>query len=231
MRRTVTIVTFALGLLFLMLPPAQARQDPLPVRQAVSDWLKIQTQGLPGQVSYTIGELAADNQLAPCTAFDAGRPAGARLWGRTHVQVRCLDAAAWRINIPVHVRIKTDYLIAARPIARGQHIVAEDLASQLGDLSDLPANTLTDPDLALGKTAAVSIAAGRPLRADLLKAQTVVRQGQTVKVVSHGPGFSVANDGRALNNAAAGEVVQIRLANGQVISGIARSSGAVEINY
>ncbi len=225
------IVPLLLCLSILAALPVQARQDPLPVHKAVGDWLKIQTQGLPGQVSYTVGELATDNQLAPCTALDVGRPAGARLWGRTHVQVRCLDAAAWRINIPVHVRIKTDVLISARPISRGQHITAEDLATQLGDLSDLPANTLTDPDLAIGKTATVAISAGRVLRADMLKAQTVVRQGQTVKVVSRGPGFSVANDGRALNNATAGEVVQIRLANGQVVSGIAGPTGIIEITY
>jgi flagella basal body P-ring formation protein FlgA len=225
------ILTLLLCLPLLSTVPAQARQDPVPVHQVVDAWLKIQTQGLPGQVNYTIGDLAPDNQLAPCASFDVGRPAGARPWGRTHVQVRCLDAAAWRINIAVHVRIKADYLISARPISRGQPITAEDLAAKPGDLSDLPANILTDPDLALGKTATVSIPAGRPLRADMLKAQTVIRQGQTVKIVSRGPGFSVANDGRALNAAVAGEVVQIRLANGQVVSGIAGPTGAVEITY
>lgn len=209
----------------------QARQDPAPVRQAVQDWLSVQTQGLPGVVSFTLGDLSPDNQLAPCGSFDIERPAGARAWGRTHVQVRCLDTAGWRINIPVHIRIKTDYLISARPIARGQPITAADLSAQAGDLSELPANVLTEPDLALGKTASVSIPAGRPLRADMLKAPTVVRQGQTVRIVSQGPGFSVANDGRALSNAVAGEVVQVRLANGQVVSGIAGPTGTVEITY
>lgn len=201
------------------------------MRQAVDDWLKVQTQGLPGQVSYTIGELNPDNQLVPCASFEVNRPAGARSWGRTHVLVRCLDGAGWRIHIPVHIRVKADYLISARPISRGQHVTGEDLAAQQGDLADLPANILTDPDLAVGKTATVSIPGGRPLRADMLKAQTVVRQGQTVKVVSRGPGFSVANDGRALNNAVAGEVVQVRLANGQVVSGIAGPTGVVGITY
>lgn len=229
MRRTAA--SLFLCLFFLLAVPAQGRQDPTPVRQAVGDWLKIQTQGLQGQVSYTIGELNPDNQLAPCASFDVGRPAGARSWGRTHVLVRCLDTAGWRIHIPVHVRVKADYLISARPISRGQRVVEEDLAAQPGDLSDLPANILTDPGLAIGKTAATSIPAGRPLRADMLKAQMVVRQGQTVRLVSRGPGFSVANDGRALNNAVAGEVVQVRLANGQVVSGIAGTTGIVEISY
>lgn len=220
-----------LCLSFLLSAPLQARQDVAPIRQAVHEWLKIQTQGLPGQVSYTIGDLNPDNQLVPCTSLDVGRPAGARPWGRTHVQVRCLDAAGWRIHVPVHIRVKADYLISARPIPRGQRVAGDDLLAQQGDLSDLPANILTDPDLAIGKTATVAIPAGRPLRADMLKAQIVVRQGQTVKVASQGPGFSVANDGRALNNATAGEVVQVRLANGQVVSGIASPAGIIEISY
>lgn len=217
--------------LWLIALTAGAQQDPAPVKKAIESWLKVQTKGLPGQVSYEIGELDPGNQLVACGAFDVSRPPGARSWGRTNVLVRCLGEAGWRIYIPVHVRVKADYLISARPIAQGQVVVEEDLATQLGDLSDLPANILTDSGLAIGKAAAASIPAGRPLRADMLKAPTVVRQGQTVKVVSRGPGFVVANEGRALNTAVAGQVVQVRLGNGQVVSGIAHSGGQVEITY
>jgi flagella basal body P-ring formation protein FlgA len=145
--------------------------------------------------------------------------------------VRCLGEAGWRVYVPVHVRVKADYLISARPIAQGQAVVAEDLATELGDLSDLPASILTDSGLAIGKVASSSIPAGRPLRADMLKSQTVIRQGQTVKVVSRGPGFAVANEGRALANAQEGQVTQVRLGSGQVISGIAKTDGSVEVGY
>jgi flagella basal body P-ring formation protein FlgA len=65
----------------------------------------------------------------------------------------------------------------------------------------------------------------------MLQQSLVVQQGQSVKVVSRGAGFQVANEGKALNNAAAGQVAQVRLGSGQVVSGIARASGVVEINY
>jgi len=223
----------ALFLLLSLLPAfaALAQQDPAPVKRAIENWLKIQTKGLPGQVSFDIGGLDPGNQLMPCPAFDVGRPPGARPWGRTNVLVRCLGEPAWRVYVPVHVRVKTDYLISARPIPQGQPVTADDLATQFGDLSDLPASILTDPAMAVGKVAASSIPAGRPLRADMLRALTVVRQGQTVKVVSRGPGFAVANEGRALNNAVAGEVARVRLGNGEVVSGIARDEGMVEISY
>jgi flagellar basal body P-ring formation protein FlgA len=220
-----------LFILGLFVVPAHAQQDPAPVKKAIDNWLKIQTKGLPGQVGWDIGGIDPGNQLASCSNFDISRPAGARPWGRTNVVVRCIGEAAWRVYVPVHVRVKAEYFISARPIAQGQIVLAEDLATELGDLSELPGNILTDPGLAIGKAAASSIPAGRPLRADMLKAQTVVRQGQTVKVVSRGPGFAVANEGRALNNATEGQVVQVRLGSGQVVSGTAGASGTIEVGY
>lgn len=223
---------FLLLLLVCLLPAlVQAQQDPAPVRKAIDEWLRVQVQGLPGQVSVEIGGLDAGNQLAPCGAFDVSRPPGARTWGRTTVQVRCLDQASWRIYIPVHVRVRTGYLVTARPLAQGQIVAADDLATQTGDLSDLPANILTESVQAVGKVTGAAIPAGKPLRADMLRALTVVRQGQTVRVVSRGQGFAVANEGRALGNAVVGQVAQVRLGNGQVVSGIAQADGTIEVSY
>lgn len=220
------ILAFGLGVSM-----AHAQQDPAPVKKAIESWLKIQTKGLPGQVSYEIGGLDPGNRLAPCSSFDVSRPPGAQAWGRTNVMVRCLDTAGWRVHVPVQIRVKADYLISARPIAQGQVVVEDDLATQLGDLSELPSNILTEFAGAVGKAATTSIPAGRPLRSDMLKAMMVVRQGQTVRVISRGPGFAVTNEGRALNNAIEGQVAQVRLGNGQVISGIAKAGGTVEVGY
>ncbi len=225
------LFALALFLLATTVAPVSARQDPAPVRQAVEHWLAVQSQGLPGVASFEIGGLDPANQLAPCRNFEVSRPAAAQSWGRSNVAVRCLDAAGWRIHLPVTIRVQADYLVSARPIAQGQTIAEGDLAAQSGDLADLPANILLDPALAIGKTAGSSIPAGRPLRADMLRAALVVRQNQSVKVVSRGPGFAVANEGRALNQAAAGQVVQVRLGGGRVVSGIARDDGTVEIAY
>jgi flagella basal body P-ring formation protein FlgA len=163
--------------------------------------------------------------------MDASLPAGAKAWGRTSVAVRCQSEHGWTIFLPVHIRVVTDYLVSALPLAQGQTIVANDLTRQRGDLSDLPAGILTDEREALGRTILMSIGSGRPLRADMLRQPIVVQQNQTVKVVSRGPGFQATNEGRALNNGQEGQVVQVRLANGQMVSGIARAGGVVEIGF
>jgi flagella basal body P-ring formation protein FlgA len=50
-------------------------------------------------------------------------------------------------------------------------------------------------------------------------------------VVSRGSSFAVTAEGRALNNAAEGQLAQVRMASGQTVSGIARADGSVEISF
>lgn len=219
-------------LLTLLLPlGAFAFQDPAPVRKAVEDYLRPQTAGLPGQVSFAIGGLSQNNNLVPCAAFEVSQAPGAKPWGRTTVKVRCAQENGWSIFVPVHIKVAANYLVAARPLAQGQVITDADLGHQTGELSELPNGTLTDPRQAIGRTAAMQIPVGRPMRSDMLRQVLAIQQGQNVKVVSQGAGFQVANEGKALNNAAEGQVAQVRLNNGQIVSGIARGNGQVEIAF
>ena len=109
---------------------------------------------------------------------------------------------------------------------------AADLSRNHGELTALPDGLLTDPFQAIGRSASISLPAGRPLRGDMLRQVAAVQQGQSVKVLATGPGFQVTGgDGRALNTAADGQVVQVRMANGHIVSGLARVGGTVEVSY
>lgn len=211
---------------------AAARQEAEPVKQAIEDFLRIQTKGLPGQVSFTVGNIDPQNGLIPCPAFEVSLPTGARAWGNTNVKVHCQSENSWNIFVPVKVRIVGDYLVMARSLSQGQVVAETDLSRNRGDLATLPSSILTDASQAVGKSLSQSVAYGQPLRSDLLRPALVVQQGQGVKVLSKGPGFQVTGgEGRALNNAMDGQVVQVRMANGHMVSGIARAGGVVEVTY
>ncbi|MBX3684287.1 MAG: flagellar basal body P-ring formation protein FlgA, partial [Thauera sp.] len=90
---------------------------------------------------------------------------------------------------------------------------------------------LTDPTQASGHHTRIAVAAGSPLRGDMLRVPHAVRQGQTVSVLGVGAGFRVASEGRAMNNAAPGEKVRVRLADGQVVTGTAQAGGAVALEF
>ncbi len=198
------------------------------IRKAVDSFLRGQMQGLPGQASYQIDAINTQ-ALPPCHQFSVTATPGAKPWGRSSVSVRCIGGANWSLLVPVRIQVVGNYLVTARGIAPGQLIGAGDLIVQTGDLGDLPGGVLTDTTQAIGQIARSTLPAGRTLTGDLLRAPNVVQQGQNIRVVSRGSGFQVSNEGRALGNASAGQVVQVRLANGQVVSGIADTGGIVEI--
>lgn len=223
--------SLCLAFLLAAAATAFAHQDPAPVKQAVEDYLRIQTKGLSGKTSYTVGAIDPANQLPPCAAFQVSQEAGGRLWGRTTVTVQCQAGAAWSIYVPVHIKIQGRYLVAKKNLGSGQTLVEGDVDVRLGDLTEFPANLLETPEQAYGKTLGVSLAAGQPIRSDALRLPLVIQQGQRVAVVGKGAGFEVSSEGQALNAASEGQVVRVRLSSGQVISGLAKTGGIVEITY
>lgn len=208
-----------------------AQQSPQAVREAARDLLLKESSGLPGKVVIEVGEFDARNQLPPCAVLDAFLPPGARAWGQINIGVRCTSPVEWTAYVPARVAAMGEYLVTQRPIRGGQVIAPADLERISGDLAAQPDNTLTDMTQAVGHRARYSIASGSPLRADMLRLPQAVRQGQNVKVIGTGEGFAVANEGRALNAAAAGEPVRVRLGNGQVVSGTAQADGSVEVRF
>ncbi|NMG32158.1 flagellar basal body P-ring formation chaperone FlgA [Aromatoleum evansii] len=209
-----------------------AAQQPLPpVRQAVMAFLVEQTSGLPGKVGITVDGVDPRNQLPACAELIPFLPPGTRAWGRINVGVRCESPVGWTIYVPAQISVVGDYLVAARPIRAGQVIAPADLERRSGDLAGEAPNTLTDMTQAVGHNARFTIAAGNTLRTDMLRLPQAVRQGQNVKVIGTGSGFTVTNEGRALNAAAIGDPVRVRLGSGQVVSGKARADGTVELDF
>ena len=205
------------------------RQLPAQIRQAVDQFLRVQTAGLPGKVAYTVGGIDPRVVLAACAAPEVFLPPGARLWGLTTLGVRCNDAAPWTIYVSAQVKVTGDYVVTARPLAQGSALALTDMALQSGDLTQIAAGIVTDPQAVIGKTLTSALAAGQPLRQDLLRSPLVVQQGQTVKLQSSGQGFRVSADGKSMTNAADGQIAQVRTSNGQTVSGVARAGGVVEM--
>jgi flagellar basal body P-ring formation protein FlgA len=206
-------------------------QDPAAVRLVVEQFLSMQTAGLPGQVTVKAGRIDAHTNLAACAAPQAFLPNGSRAWGKTTVGVRCTEPSNWTIYVPATVQVIAEYVATAKPLAQGQTVGEQDLARMKGDLTALPPGVVTDVSAAIGRTLAMSLPSGVPLRQDVLRSQQAVQQGQTVKLITAGPGFQVSTEARALNNAAEGQIAQARTPSGQVVSGVAKAGGVVAVSY
>ncbi|SEK70498.1 flagellar basal body P-ring formation chaperone FlgA [Nitrosovibrio tenuis] len=211
--------------------PMSAKQDLGLVQETAENFLRAQSAGLPGQVEIVLGPVDARISLPTCAALEASLAPGSRAWGNTTVIVRCATLNPWTVYVRATVKVMAAYVVSAKPLTQGHILTAADLTMRSGDLSQLPTGVITNPDQAFGRTLAANLAFGSPLRKDMLRVQAAVIQNQSVKLVSSGRGFSVSAEGRALNNAEEGQLVQVRSASGSLVSGIARTGAIVEVSY
>jgi len=210
---------------------APPRQNLSALQQIAEQFIKVQTTGLSGTVNATVEPVDSRLSLAACPSPQAFLPNGGRLWGKTTIGIKCTAPSPWTIYVRATVQVVAEYIVTATPLGQGQTIGPNDITKIKGDLSNLPSGIITDAAQAIGRTASISLAAGAPLRQDILRANRVVQQGQSVRIVSVGPGFQIATEGRALNNASEGQIAQARTPAGQVVSGVAKAGGIIEINY
>lgn len=205
-----------------------ASQPPEAIVNAAQDYLLEQLAGLPGQPSVAIDPPRVD-RLAPCDAMSPFMPSGMKLRSRMTVGVRCNAPKPWTTYVQATVSVPGYYYVASRMIAAGQALTPDDLSPRDGDLVSLPPGAITDPQTVVGMSAAYRINAGQPVRGSSLRNAQSVMRGANVRINARGNGFVVSSEGQALDNAAPGATVQVRTASGQVVSGVVRNAGLVEI--
>ena len=208
-----------------------AKQNLPAIKVKVAEFLEMQTIGYPGKARVHVGAIDPNIKLAHCPDLQTFLPAGSRAWGKTSVGVRCTMPSNWTIYVQATVSIEAQYLVAAAPLAQGHVVTRQDLLFEKGDLTQLPAGVFTDMAQAIGRSVSMSMNVGTVLRQEMLKITPVVQQGQTVKVTSVGEGFSVSAEGKAMAKANEGQLVQVKVASGQIVTGIARTGGLVEVNF
>lgn len=207
------------------------RQSMASIRKSVQSWLDQALVNSPGTSSYKIGEPDARLRLDACNDMQIGLPSGYRLLGKTMVRVQCISGATWSFSIPVQISINVTYYAAARPLASGQEIRDGDIAPQQGDLGTLPGSVVLDPSRAIGRTLNSPVAAGNPLRQEMLRGQTVIRQHQKVRLIFRNDGIEILNEGTALSNATEGQPVRVKVGSGQTVQGTARADGSVDVGH
>lgn len=203
------------------------------VYQTVMQYVQGQTQGYPGKVNIEIQPLDNRIRIADCDLMEGFNVQGARLWGKTHIGVRCLQSATkpWTLYVQADVQVWGEYAVIGLPVSQGSPVQASDVVMQTGDLTKLPAGIITDLSMLEGKKASLNMPLGTVLRPDLLKAMPVIMQGQMVQLNSRGDGFVISADGTAMQTANVGQVVDVKVSNGQVIKGVAQASGKVDVRF
>ena len=233
MKRFRAVLLFWAVILSIPVSPVLAQdiafQSPDSLQSVVRSYLEQQTAGQPGDVKIKVNDPDPRLKLAACAQPEAFLPNGARLAGRTLVGVRCTSGKPWQVFVPAEIRVSASVWVASRPLLAGVQVTFSDLRLETIDTTTFSSAVVTQPEQALGKTVARSIAAGLPVRLDALKNDDTLTAGETVRVDCVGTGFKVSAEGKAVSSANANQSVQVRMPSGQILTGIVRPGKVVEL--
>jgi flagella basal body P-ring formation protein FlgA len=154
---------------------------------------------------------------------------GARIWGKTTLQLRCAKAA-WMINVPLNIHVFGDYVVASRYLPFGQKLDPSDMRVIEGDLSLIPDDVLRTPKIASERVLGKSLQMGMPIGLNDLKETSVIKAGDPVMLILRGKDFEVSGEGTAQSAGMVGDMVRVRLADGQVLQGKVLRPSVVMIN-
>jgi len=214
--------------------PACADPDPARSIEQIEDRLRTfidaQTRDFPGRIEVRFGSNQARLPAGQCDEIEPFVPAGARLWGRANIGLRCASGASrWAAYVPIDIRVYVNALVVTRQVVAGQPIEANDHQVREVDITREPNGVLIDPSMADSKVAARTILPGTVLRSDMLRDRPAVAIGDAVKIVYVGSGFNIATTGKALATATLGQAIRVQVESGRIVSGTTREGRIVEV--
>ena len=228
-----TLVATALAAIALVATPARAQApSPAELSQITQSWidtaLQQTPQSTPLRMEVDVGALDERLRLAPCARIEPYLPAGARLWGRSRLGLRCLEGPTrWNVFLPLTIKAFGPAWVLTSNVPLGTALTEADAMQAEVDWAAESASVLADPSMWVGQVTSRALVSGQALRQSMVRAPHAFKVGAQVRVVAEGPGYAVTSMGQALVAGAVGQTVRIRMANGRIISGIVDETGAV----
>ena len=198
------------------------------LQNLASQFVRAELSQRPG-ARFRLGHVDSTLALLACPAPQVGWAAGSQPAGNVFLEIYCLSPG-WRIQLPVSITESSQGLVLTRTMHAGDIIGPDDV--KLVPLPDpaMARDVLTDPQQVLGQSLTGGAVAGIWLRDFMVKPPIVVKMNQRVKLVAAGDGFTVDVEGVAVNNGRAGDVITVRMQNGQLIRGIVGADGSVAVS-
>lgn len=211
--------------------------------QAQADWGTLTQQWLnealqrsmpaqsPLRMEVSVGQLDERLRLSPCARIEPYLPAGARLWGRTRLGLRCLEGATrWNVFLPVTVQAFGPAWVLTGDVKSGAVLSEADATEMEVDWAAENAAIVAEPSLWVGQVASRPLKAGQALRQPMLRAPQVFQAGAQVRVSAQGNGYAISAAGQAMTAGSIGQTIRIKMDNGKMVTGIVQEDGTINVN-
>ncbi|MBN3207475.1 flagellar basal body P-ring formation chaperone FlgA [Pectobacterium brasiliense] len=206
---------------FTLCAPVNANDLPAQINQFFAS----RFQGSSNTVNVVVK--SPESQWPQCEAPQITLPGNTKMWGNVSLSVRC---GQQRRFIQTEVQVTGNYVTSARLINRGTTLTEKDIRLTKGRLDLLPLRPILTLPGAQGAVLLRDLTPGQVITASMIRRAWVVKAGQSVQIIAQGEGFTINGEGKAMNNAAAGQAVRVRTANGQIVSGITNEDGIILIS-
>ena len=227
----ITVFLSSLGVL------AQETSPKPVVIEAARLWLNDALANLPKtaksplRMVLVLGELDSRLHLAPCTRVEPYMPVGVRLWGKARIGLRCLEGSTkWNVFLPITVHAFGPAWVIKSGISAGATLMEDDAMEAEVDWSESPSPILSKSSQWLGAIATSALSTGQALRQVSIKPAQVFQIGAQVRVLAQGTGFTITSDGQAMSAGVVGQLTQVKMENGRILSGVVVDNRTVRLN-
>ena len=182
------------------------------------------------RIEVVVGTLDPRLRLAPCDRIEPFLPAGARLWGKSRIGLRCKEGRTnWSVYLPITVKVWARALVVPAGAAANSVVADADLAEAEVDLAEESTPVFVDRKAVVGRTLAQSLRPGQAIRQGHVKTRQWFAVGETVKVVAVGEGFALESSGQAVTNGLEGQPARVRTEGGRIVTGVATGERRLEL--
>ncbi|WP_193222221.1 flagellar basal body P-ring formation chaperone FlgA [Alkalilimnicola sp. S0819] len=233
-RRDVVFLTRALLLALCLIPgaaPAEALQSLESIRQKVQAYLQENHAGLGENTRVEIGRLDRRLRLAACgEPLAVSSPYGKPRSGSVTLEVSCAGPKAWRLYVPARIESYLPVLSLSRNLPRGAMLKESDLQPLRQNIAALPHGYFTDAAELVGMELRRPLRAGAVVSPGAVKAPTLVRRGQNVRLVVESGGVRISSQLEALQDGAEGELIRLKNPrSGRIVQGRVSGRDTVRI--
>ena len=184
------------------------------------------------RVNIKMGQLDSRLKLSKCPLpLTATLAPGSDFAGKTTVHLRCNATSPWTVYLSAQINLYGKVIQTASPLTKGHIIRKNDLQAVEEDLSRIKYGYFTSKEHLIGKQLKRRLPQNRIIKANYVKAPTLVKRGELVSIVAENAGYSVKMTGTAMNNGAKGERIQVKNSSSKrIVEGIIKEAGVVSIN-
>jgi flagella basal body P-ring formation protein FlgA len=125
------------------------------------------------------------------------------------VTFRVNESFEKKVWAKVRIDQLVDAVVTVRALGRYRPITADDIKVRQIDLSELPANAITNPDEVIGKRTKRAVYSNRVLSTDLVELPPLVRRGDLVTIIAQLEGLKITTLGQVKRKGRQGERIPV----------------------